>query len=270
MSPEQFVAASLRALRKTIRSVIPETFGWWFEMDHDIAVSIRWIWLGHPGVTHCGAVSDSSIEILVALLRCVDWDAEVSAAIQSVEATEIRLLQAAQVRRRLKLTDRAFLSSLPEPETEPADLVPADFAAKRRDVGPFQIPEKRVKVDEFALRLAMIPPEPERPAEPAGKTTMITHYHHVGAYLLCRTRGAFKSAKWEAFDSLEELYDAIRANDPFTWYQACLFGVQMQGYVLVNRLVNREVMPLPRKVRNQQKRRASMLAALERRKALNA
>ena len=139
-------------LKKTIRSLIPPTFGWWLEMDHDVRISVRWLWLGHPAVVHSGSVSDTDVTIMLALLRGVDWDAEAAAAMENVEAAEAKLLRSAQERRRIKLTDKAHLVALPPVEL--GTPVAISFNDKLKEIGPGELPIRRATREEMAAKLA--------------------------------------------------------------------------------------------------------------------
>ncbi len=142
------------ALLKTkLRAIIPQNFGWWMEMDHDVEIRVRWLWLGHPAVTHSGSVSDCDLTIVLALLRNVDWDAEAKEAIDSVEAAEAALLKSAQDRRRLRLTNSAHTLALPCIETL-APIAPPTLAQKKLEMGPRRIPKRRLTSEELSQRLA--------------------------------------------------------------------------------------------------------------------
>lgn len=148
------IQESLRDARKRISAAIPEAFGWWLELDHEVRLSVRWIWLGHPAVTHCGGVTDYDITIVMMFLEDVDWEAEVSAAMAGIENAESLLLQTAQKKRRLRLSDVARVNR-DAPALVQADSAPeGTLRAKMRDTGPLEVPQRRMSREAMEKRLA--------------------------------------------------------------------------------------------------------------------
>ena len=88
---EKTISDGVQLLKAHVRGKVPDRFGWWIEIDHDVRISIRWLWLGHPAVTHSGSVSDCDVTIALSFLDRVDWNAEVSAAMESVELADERV-----------------------------------------------------------------------------------------------------------------------------------------------------------------------------------
>lgn len=147
-----YLAEAVLIMKRAVREIIPTSFGWWLEFDHDVRASVRWVWLGHPAVTHCGSISDSDFSLALDFLRSVDWDAEIRRAMANIEETETQLLKHAQARRRLMLSGSAHLIAklppiqLPEP-------APATFEDKRLAAGPLEIPASRLTTEQAAERI---------------------------------------------------------------------------------------------------------------------
>lgn len=140
-------------IKKSILEIIPPTFGWWLEADHDVQICVRWLWLGHPAVTHSGSVSDFDITILLALLKNVDWEAEAREAMATVEAAEAALLRSAQERRRLRLSDNAHMLALPSIEIL-AHVPTPTYSEKKRSKVPKVFPLPRLTSEEITQRLS--------------------------------------------------------------------------------------------------------------------
>lgn len=234
MKPPEQIRNGVATLKSRLRAHIPETFGWWVEIDNDIRVSIRWIWLGHPGVMHAGSVSDPDIDIALALVETVDWTAEVDAAIASVEHTEFELLAKAQKRRRFNITDTAHLVALPEPE--PTRLIPVSLPEKRRQIGPLATPEspwieQLIRAQIQTSKTTHTSPEPRKFRVKRGSMP--------GDFCLTKNKARFVAhyIQWEPYNSLCELLDAIKSNPPETFTGAWLFGVtRIDGSQSVARL----------------------------------
>lgn len=149
------IADGIRTLKRTVREIVPPSFGWWIEVDHEVRVSIRWLWLGHPAVTHSGSITDDDISIVLHLLRSVDWSAEATAAMANVEEAEVKLLRIAQQSRRLKLSDSAHLLATLPPVELPAP-VPVALIEKQKEKGPLEIPRRMESRAEMESRMARV------------------------------------------------------------------------------------------------------------------
>lgn len=239
---------ALRHLRLRVRELIPEPFAWWLELDHDISMSVRWIWLGHPNVPHCGGISDTDVTIIIGLLERVDWSAEVTAAMESVEAFEREALTVAQKRRRLKITDKANLRALDA--LEMPKPVPSSLAEKKSELGPIVIPGKRVPVptlEELMAAGRSIAADDEQ-ADPdsasdsssknSPKTTRTLSPEVVGDYALTRSKThIIKHLVWEEFETLRDLLLAIRENPEGTFERASVCGFRIDGPTFVERML---------------------------------
>lgn len=187
-----YLSEAVQVLKKEIRGMIPEEFGWWLEVDHDVRISVRWIWMGHPSATHSGSCSDCDVSILLDLLRQVNWEAQREEAMRSVEDAEAALLKCAQERRRLKLTNTGGPLALPPVELPPQ--LPVTFDGKKSAFGPKEKPRPRATREQMkeledraaeaqsiarqekqekrkqisaAIQTQMHPVSPAKPTEPA-------------------------------------------------------------------------------------------------------
>lgn len=145
------ISEGVGLLKARIRELVPATFGWWMEIDHDLNFAVRWMWLGHPAVTRSGSVSDCDVSIMLAGLESVNWDEQATLAMADVEQTEADLLRVAQDRRRLKLSNPAQALALPAVEMPTMAVVP--FADKKAALGPKERPKRRETSDELAARM---------------------------------------------------------------------------------------------------------------------
>lgn len=237
-------------LKACLRRIIPPTFGWWLEVDHDVEIRARWLWLGHPGVTHSGSRSDSDVTILLALLRQVDWEAEAKEAMGSVEKAEHEILKSAQEVRRLRLTNHAHTLALPPIQS--LALPAATFDEKKRERVPFLRPARRLTAEEIDERLAEAETEEEdAPGTPLESThentrTAVGDPEQDGPlsqtdkpaarrrgvgdmteFFLTRDRctdGPIASLNWERYSDLAHLLRAVNRHPAGTFTEAYLYG----------------------------------------------
>lgn len=206
-------------IRQVIQSVIPGDFHWWLEMESEIGISVRWVWLGHSAVSYVGGVRDSDITILLALLRDVNWFIERDKAIESVEGYEREALRIAQERRRIKAVGpkATKLKTVEIPEPPPFTLEGKRIA---RSVG----------LARAGYESAVEEKQRKQAAESAKKGTgrKIHSYRSDSAisdYALTRSTGQIlKYWVWTKFEEKEELMDALCAQPPGSFSHLCVYG----------------------------------------------
>lgn len=267
------ISDAVARLRKTLREIIPATFGWWVEIDHDVQFTVRWIWLGHPAVTHCGSISDSDVTIAIWLLERVDWQSEALRAMDGIELREMELLLAAQQRRKLKLTGSVAMMTLPRVELDLQSEKP--LIERRTDLGPAHIPVYRPSLEEMAWRIgpglrerqkeqrtkrehaiesrrqeledAMDVVSEEVAQEPAAETEAIPFPKSTDAqdsdFRLhrCKNRGEDNERISEFFSTLREMLEAIKTHPYGTYDTASVNGVRISGVRGVWRMTGKPI-----------------------------
>jgi hypothetical protein len=199
--------------------LISADFHWWLEVDSNIRLTVSWVWLGHPAVTHIGGCSDCDLSILNALVREVNWSVERERAIETVEGWEIKALEAAQQNRR----NKSVVSGSKLKPVDPPPL-PAATPVQKRVVhrvalarAGFQAASAEAMRREQARTLSKSPPhgrykyDPRRPEHGVTRTP---------------TSEPVLNWEWERLSDRHELWDVL-ADSPAGTYTA----VVMYGFV---------------------------------------
>lgn len=204
-------------MRASIQPLVPSDFYWWMEIDSDVGVSIRWVWLGHPSVVHVGGVQDFDLSIVLTLLRGVNWFVERQRAIESVEGYEAEALKAAQTRRRQKIVrgDAKPLAPVEIPPPPPVSLE-AKRAVRRAGLAragyDAAIQEKTRKL--LAKEHAPAPSYKSRKSV-AGLSYGLTKSRALSPGLWV----------WQRYESRDEMMEALVTEPPGTFTHVCFHEV---------------------------------------------
>lgn len=188
-------------------------------MDSDVSLSLRWVWLGHPAVTHIGGISDFDFSILLALVRGVNWSTERDLAIESVEGYEQEVLRAAQVRRRQKQVG-------PRTKLAPAEMAPTP---------PMSVEGKRVMhratLARAGYRDASDAQMRKQAAIAASKPSVPVWREFKGGqrvpqHGLTSSRGTvIRDWQWSSYRCKEEMMDALCAQPAGTFRYLSIYGL---------------------------------------------
>jgi len=248
-------------LKAIINEVVPDSFSWWLEIDAVVGISIRWIWLGHPGVSHIGRFSDADATILISCLRKINWDDEINAAIASVESFEQEALRIAQANRKALMTaSQSNLEPVKMPEPAPITiegkraLVQKSIADELKNNHRQKLIKRQlqknarpvIKCDGIRRILLKSPKD-----KPAAQLLPPTLRDELPEFGLSRSRHTNpRACVWSAYDTAAELYHQVYINPPGTFQRLVMLGCQWrtpeviefitQGKVLENHLTRKD------------------------------
>ncbi|WP_129047455.1 hypothetical protein [Oleiharenicola lentus] len=190
------------------------------EIDSEIGVSVHWVWLGHSAVSRVGGVSDFNVDILLELLRGVNWFVQRHDAIESVEGYEQAALKAAQEKRRNRAIGRSGgkLKEVRIPEPPPLSIEGKKLVHR---VGVARA-GYLAAVDEANRKqmsaAAAKPKPPEFRAYKANKS--------VPCFGLTGSKGTIIAAWiWSTFHEKEEMMDKLCADPAGTYTHLTVYGL---------------------------------------------
>ena len=242
--------SAIPSLRAIINEIVPKAFSWWIEIDSDVGISVRWIWLGHPGVTRIGCVSDADTSIMVNVLRQINWDDEVNAAIETVESFEREALKVAQANRKALITSAESAKPLEMPAPSPftlagkkhvAQIARADSLKSRRKRELFQeqyAPPPKIACDGVN-RVRVIPPS----NAPLGQLLPPTLKDELPEYALSTSRHPNpRACTWIPCESLAELMHEVYIQPRDTFQRAVILDIQWRTPAVIEYITHCEIL----------------------------
>lgn len=243
LSPGIQLQDAIPGLKRTIHRLIPDSFSWWLEIDADIGISTRWIWLGHPGVCRIGSVSDPDASIMLRLLQDTNWEEEVDAAIETVEAFEREALRIAQAKRRARVTSRDSLEPIQMPEPGPLTIEGKREQARKIIADSLKTKHSRKMIRQSSQPAFTPVPEcdgirrirwkaPEKaPHAQLLPPTLRDELPEFG--LSCSRLPNPRSCVWLSFESAKDLWHQVFIRPTGTFQRLVMFGCQWRTPALI-------------------------------------